>query len=157
MSTHNAVIEWVRAADTSDADFLAGHYRRLHTIGFDGGVSIPGSPSPSVVKAPWSEAAAADPEELLVAAVSNCHMLWFLDFAKHAGFPVRRYRDEPEGLMGRLEAGKFAITKVTLRPMVEFGDAAPNADQLAALHHKAHDACFIANSIKAEVVVEPAA
>lgn len=157
MSTHNAVVEWVRPAETSDEEFLAGHYSRLHTIGFDGGVTVPGSASPSVVRAPWSVEAAADPEELLVAAVSNCHMLWFLDFAKHAGFAVRRYRDEPTGVMGRIATGKFAVVRVVLRPAITFGERAPDAAELAELHHKSHEACFIANSITAEVVVEPAA
>ena len=89
MSTHSATVSW---ALRPGEDFLAGRYSRGHLIAFDGGVSVPGSASPSVVRAPWSVEAAADPEELLVASLSACHMLWFLDLAKHAGVRVRGYR-----------------------------------------------------------------
>jgi len=154
MATHHAVVEWARPAETSDADFLAGHYSRLHTIGFDGGVTLPGSASPSVVRAPWSVEAAADPEELLVAAVSNCHMLWFLDLAKHAGFPVLHYRDEPSGRMGKTDEGRIAVTQVVLRPVVTFSGVAPDPQALSDLHEKAHAACFIANSLRSDVIIE---
>lgn len=157
MSTHNAIVEWSLGEGVGDADFLAGHYTRAHTITFDGGVTVPGSSSPSVVKKPWSVEAAADPEELLVASVSSCHMLWFLDFAKHAGLAVVRYRDEPEGVMGKMPDGKIGVVKVTLRPSIVFSSAAPSAEALDQLHHQAHEACFIANSLRGEVVVEGAA
>lgn len=153
MSTHNATIAW-SLGGAGDADFLAGHYSRAHSISFDGGVTLPGSASPSVVKLPWSVEAAADPEELLVAAVSSCHMLWFLDFAKHAGVVVRTYSDEPVGSMGKMPDGKVGVTRIVLRPLVSFGSAPPG-DLIERLHHEAHDACFIANSIKSEVVIEP--
>jgi organic hydroperoxide reductase OsmC/OhrA len=155
MSTHNAVIDWTLSQAT-DADFLAGHYSRAHTIGFDGGVTLPGSSSPSVVRPPWSEVAAADPEEMLVASVSSCHMLWFLDLAKQAGFAVRRYRDTPEGRMGKMPGGAIGITRIVLRPSVRFGGTGPSAAELDALHHKAHAACFIANSLNSEILVLPA-
>lgn len=155
MATHDAVIDWTRPEATSDADFLAGHYSRAHTIGFDEGITVPGSASPSVVRAPWSETAAADPEELLVAATATCHMLWFLDFARRAGLAVRRYRDNPKGVMGKMPDGSIGITRITLRPEVAFADP-PSAGALEALHHEAHRACNIANSIRSEVVVEPA-
>jgi organic hydroperoxide reductase OsmC/OhrA len=150
MSTHNALIDW---SLQPDEDFLAGRYSRGHTVTFDRGVTLPASASPSVVRAPWSVDAAADPEEMFVAALASCHMLWFLDFAKHAGVLVRAYRDEPVGLMGKMAAtGKIGVSQCTLRPRVDC-DALP--DVLEALHHQAHAACNIANSVLTQVVVEP--
>lgn len=151
MSVHTAVVEWTR-----DGDFLAGHYSRGHTLRFDGGVSIAASASPSVVRAPWSVEAAVDPEEMFVASLSSCHMLWFLDLARHAGIVVEAYVDEAEGVMGRLERGKMAVTRVVLRPRLTLAAPADEA-LIAELHHKAHEACFIANSVKTEIVVEPQA
>ncbi len=157
MSTYDAVIEWsLRPGD----DFAAGRYSRAHTISFDGGVSIAGSASPSVVKAPWSETKAADPEELLVASLAACHMLWFLDFAKHAGVVVRRYRDTPVAKMGKMPNGKISLYGCVLKPDVEAELASGGAvgpALIAELHHKAHDACNIANSVLTNVRVEPAA
>jgi len=155
MTTHNAVIDWSLGDQVADADYLAGHYSRAHTIGFDGGLTVPGSSSPAAVRLPWSREDAADPEELLVASTSSCHMLWFLDFAKHAGLVVRRYHDEPLGTMGAMADGSVGIVRVTLRPAVTFGGPPPSAEAFDALHHKAHSACNIANSLKGEVVVEP--
>ena len=150
MSRHDAVVSWsLRPQD----DFLAGHYSRAHTIAFDGGVSVPGSASPSVVRAPWSEAAAADPEELLVASLSACHMLWFLDFAKHAGIVVRGYRDAASARMGKMPTtGRIGLVECILHPEVAC-DA--SAETLATLHHQAHAACNIANSVLTDVRVEP--
>lgn len=156
MSTHNAVVDWSLGDQVADGDYLAGRYSRAHTIAFDGGVTVPASASPSLVRLPWSKADAADPEELLVASAASCHMLWFLDFAKHAGLVVRRYHDEPLGTMGRMPDGSVGLVRITLRPSVTFGGAPPTADGLAALHDKAHDACNIAHSLKGEVVVEAA-
>jgi organic hydroperoxide reductase OsmC/OhrA len=155
MSTHNAVVDWALDDQVPDADYLAGRYSRAHSIAFDGGVVIPASASPSVVRAPWSREDAADPEELLVASASSCHMLWFLDFAKHAGVVVRRYHDEPLGTMGKMADGSIGVTRVTLRPAIVFGGTPPSAEALEALHHKAHAACNIANSLRGDVVVEP--
>jgi organic hydroperoxide reductase OsmC/OhrA len=154
MSRHDATLDWSLDETVADADFLAGRYSRAHSIGFDGGVELSASASPSVVRPPWSKIEAADPEEMLVASAASCHMLWFLDFAKHAGFAVRRYHDEPQGLMGKMADGSIGITKVTLRPQIVFGGDAPTPEALDALHHKAHAACNIANSLKGEVVVE---
>ena len=149
MSRHNAVVEW---EGPGAADFLAGHYSRGHTIRFDAGASLAGSASPSVVKAPWSVEAAADPEEMLVASISACHMLWFLDFAKRAGVAIRSYRDEPEGRMGRMPNGAIGVATCVLRPAIE-AEASP--ETLAHLHHQAHEACNIANSVLTVVTVEP--
>ena len=151
MAGYTATIDW---SLKPGEDFVAGRYSRGHTIAFDGGVTIAGSSSPSVVPLPWSVAEAVDPEEMLVAALSNCHMLTFLHKACEAGFVVTRYRDEAAGVMRKTAEGKIALTKVTLRPDIAFEGAAPDAAQLAALHHAAHENCFIASSVKTEVVVE---
>jgi organic hydroperoxide reductase OsmC/OhrA len=149
MSKHVAEIRWQRKPGE---DFLAGRYSRGHEVRFDGGMIMSCSASPDVVPAPWSDAAAVDPEELFIAALSNCHMLWFLDFARRAKIEVRAYFDRAEGELAKDARGRYAITRVTLRPFVDC-----DADQatLQELHHKAHDACFIANSARTNVSVEP--
>ena len=124
-------------------------------IGFDGGVEVAGSASPDVVRAPYSRADAIDPEETFVASIAACHMLWFLDFASRAGVAVNAYRDEAEGVLGENGEGRMAVTRVTLRPVVTFAaGAAPPRAELERLHHQAHEACFIANSVKTDIVVE---
>lgn len=152
MSRHGARIEW-----RLDGDFDSGRYSRRHLLRFDGGAEIVASASPAVVPEPLSDPAGVDPEEALVASVSSCHMLWFLDLARRSGFSVTRYSDEAEGEMGRIESGRMAITRITLRPDIAFAGTPPEPEALARLHGAAHDHCFIANSLKAEVVVEPAA
>lgn len=153
MAVYTAVIDWTLTA--SGEDFARGHYSRAHTIAFDGGVTIAGSPSPHVVLAPWSDAAGVDPEELFVAALSNCHMLWFLDLARQGGWVVTAYRDAAEGVMSRIGPGRHAVTKVTLKPAIAFEGRQPTAAELDDLHHRAHEVCFIANSVKTEIVIEP--
>ena len=152
MAAYTATIDWSLTAGPED--FLKGRYSRAHSIAFDGGVTIPGSPSPGVVPAPWSDPAAVDPEEMLVAALSNCHMLTFLHKAREAGWVVTAYRDEAHGVMRKTAEGKIALTKVTLRPDIRFDGPSPDPEQLEALHHAAHEDCFIASSVKTEVVVE---
>lgn len=150
MAAYTATITWMRG----EQPFSDNLYSRGHQIAFDGGVSIPGSASPHVVKVPLSRLDAADPEEMLVASLSACHMLWFLDFARRAGYVVDSYVDNPEGLMGKNANGRIAMTKVTLKPAIEFSsDKRPGADDLAELHHKSHEACFIANSFNGEVEI----
>ena len=136
-TTHNAVIDWSLDDAVADADYLAGRYSRAHTIAFDGGLTVPASASPQVVRTPWSKEDAADPEELLVASASSCHMLWFLDFAKHAGLVVRRYHDEPLGTMGPMDDGSIGVVRVTLRPTVAFGGTAPTAEEAIEAGKKA--------------------
>lgn len=149
MSTHTAEIRWQQ---DEDDHFSLGRYTRVHEIAFDGGTTIVASASPSVVKEPFSSASAGDPEELFVASLASCHMLWFLDLARRAGYDVRSYRDNAVGEMAKTAEGRTAITRVTLKPKVEC-DADPAG--LDDIHHKAHEACFIANSVKTEVVVDP--
>jgi len=151
MSTYTATIRWMRAGD---GDFTKGQYSRLHEWAFDGGAVVSASPSPHVVPAPWSNQAGVDPEEAFVASLSSCHMLFFLDFARRAGFIVDSYVDDAEGVMEKREDGKIAMTRVTLRPRIAWGGELPDEAALDDLHHKAHEACFIANSVTTEVTVQ---
>lgn len=150
MSEHKATIYWQRTGP----DFLAGKYSREHTWRFDGGVTVPASPSPSVVPAPWSNPACVDPEEAFVASISSCHMLTYIYLASRAGFQVDRYLDEAVGVMTKNERGAPWVSLVTLRPQIIYsGDKLPAPADEARLHHLAHEQCFIANSIKTEVIV----
>ena len=152
MSEHLATIEWTRNGQV----FSDSKYDRAHDWRFDGGAVVRGSPAPSSVPAPMSDPAAVDPEEALVAAVSSCHMLFFLAYAARGGFVVDRYRDDAVGLLGRDDGGRVSITAVTLRPEATFsGETRPDAAALDDLHHRAHEACYIANSIRAAITVEP--
>jgi organic hydroperoxide reductase OsmC/OhrA len=155
VSEHRARVSW-RLAEDGEA-FLTGRYSRAHTLGFDDGLEVPGTPSPSVVPPPWSRAGALDPEAAFTAALSACHMLWFLDLAKQAGLVVASYEDEAAGTLGRVARGRLAMTRVILRPRIAFaGHQTPTAAQIADLHHRAHELCFIANSVTTEVTVETA-
>ena len=151
MSTYTATIRWSREGG---ADFAKGQYSRAHEWAFDGGHVMPASASPHIVPAPWSDLAGVDPEEAFVASLSSCHMLFLLDFARRAGFVVDSYTDEAEGELGKRADGRMAMTRVTLRPRIGWGGQAPDAAALADLHHKAHEACFIANSVTTEVTVQ---
>ena len=151
MAQHDATIAW---SNDDPAEFAKGHYSRAHEWRFDGGAVVRGSSSPSVVREPWSDPAGVDPEEAFVASVASCHMLWFLDLARRAGHALLRYEDDAQGTLEKCADGKLRITRVTLRPRVAFAGVAPDAAAIDALHHAAHEACFIANSITAEVVVE---
>jgi organic hydroperoxide reductase OsmC/OhrA len=149
---YRASIAWLRRGD----DFRRGRYDRSHAWTFDGGIRVPASASPQVVPVPFASEEAVDPEEALVAAAASCHMLSFLHLAAKRGFVVERYDDDAEGLMERGAGGRYAITRITLRPRIVFGgDAAPDAAGLAALHEAAHEECYIANSLRAEIAVEP--
>ncbi|WP_020647807.1 OsmC family protein [Solimonas variicoloris] len=152
MGLYRAEVLWTRDGQ----DFLDNRYSRRHLLRFDGGVELAGSSSPLVVPLPWSDATAVDPEELFVAALASCHMLWFLSIAARRGFRVERYADAASGVMARDGSQRLAMTVVTLRPAVTFSDERrPTRDELLAMHHEAHEACFIANSVKTEVRCEP--
>jgi organic hydroperoxide reductase OsmC/OhrA len=154
VSQHKATVAW-KLAEDGDA-FLKRRYSRLHRLSFEGGVDILGSPATAVVPAPWSSQEGVDPESTFTAAISACHMLWFLDHAARAGFVVASYEDEAEGTLGRLERGKYAVTRVVLRPRIKFaGEKQPTRDDIDRLHEASHADCFIANSVITEVVVEP--
>ncbi len=152
MAQYKAEIVWQRG----DQSFLDNRYSRAHRWIFDGGVEVPASSSPHVVPLPWSDEQAVDPEEAFVASLSSCHMLWFLSLAAKQGFQVDSYQDQALGVMAKNAEGRVAMTEVLLRPRVSFGGAPqPSSEQLHELHHQAHEACFIANSVKTEVRCEP--
>jgi organic hydroperoxide reductase OsmC/OhrA len=152
MAQYVAEVLWQR----NGQDFLDNRYSRMHLLRFDGGVEVAGSSSPHVVPLPMSDAAAVDPEEAFVASLSSCHMLWFLSIAAKHRFCVDRYLDAAVGVMAKNDQGKMAMTVVTLRPAVTFfGERQPTREQIEALHHEAHEACYIANSVKSEVRCEP--
>ena len=149
---YTANVAWQRRP----GDFAKGRYSRAHRWRFDGGFDLPASASPLVVPKPYADENAIDPEEAFIASLSSCHMLTFVDMARHAGFVVDAYDDTAEGEMERLEAGRWWIATVTLRPKIVFsGERHPTPLEIEALHEKAHEACFIANSVKTRVVVEP--
>ncbi len=151
MSEHRAVIRW----KYSGTDFAKGKYSREHVWEFDGGISVAASPSPAVVPVPYSKPANVDPEEAFVAAISSCHMLTYLYVASRAGFFIESYTDEAVGVMTKNERGIPWVSKVTLHPRIEYGGTtSPTSDEERCLHHEAHEQCYIANSIKTEVVVE---
>ena len=151
MSTYTATIRWTRDPST---DFTKGQYSRAHRWAFDGGLTVPASPSPHIVPAPWNDPNGVDPEEAFVASLSSCHMLFFVDFARRAGFVVDEYVDEAEGVLEKRADGKMRMSRVTLHPQVTWGGNAPDEAALADLHHRAHEACFIANSVTTEVTVQ---
>lgn len=151
MATYTATVSWKRG----DQNFADGKYSRAHEIAFDGGVVVPGSSSPHVVKLPMSRGDAVDPEEMLVASLSMCHMLFVLDFARRDGFVLDSYVDAAEGAFGKDDRGRLAVTKVTLKPRIVWsGEKQPNAGEIADIHHRSHEACFIANSFRGEVVID---
>ncbi len=152
MKQFEAKLVWQRGAQS----FADQRYSRAHEWIFDGGLRVPASSSPLSVPVPMSDPAAVDPEEALVAAASSCHMLFFLSIAAQRGFVVDDYRDHAVGYMEKNEEGNVAMTKIALRPAITFSLTPPNTAELAAIHHAAHSKCYIANSIKADVVVEEA-
>lgn len=148
---HTATIRWSR----SGAGFAKGQYSREHTWSFDGGLTVPASPSPHVVPAPWSNPACVDPEEAFVAAIASCHMLTFLWLASKAGFQADRYEDEAVGVMTSNEHGVPWVSAATLRPRITWSGAnQPTAADVERLHHHAHAQCFIAQSVKTNIIVE---
>ena len=155
MAQYTAETIWTRGAVSRD-DYIENRYSRRHLLRFDGGAEVAGSSSPSVVPVPYSDPAAVDPEEAFVSALSSCHMLWFLSLAAARGHCVDRYVDFAAGVMQKNGKGKLAMSVVTLHPQVEFsGDAKPTRAEIEALHHEAHDACYLANSVKTDVRCEP--
>src|SRR3982751_1558053 len=151
MSTYTATIRWQHGSDEA---FAKGQYSRAHEWAFDGGHVMKASASPHIVPAPWSDPEGVDPEEAFIASLSSCHMLFFLDFARRAGFVIDDYVDEAEGVLEKRADGKMAMTRVTLHPHVAWGADAPDEATIADLHHRAHEACFIANSVTTDVKVE---
>ena len=151
MATYRATADW---SLRDGEDFGAGRYSRGHSVVFGSGYEAPGTASPHVVGNKWSVPGAVDPEEMLVGAINTCHMLSFLHVAREAGFTVARYRDEAVGVMEKNAAGELWVSQVTLHPEIVYLGAQPTADQRDHMHHKAHEICFIANSVKTAILVE---
>ncbi len=151
MHKYEAEISWKR----DGSKFTDNRYSRGHEWSFDGGIKIMASASPLSIPLPYSVVEAVDPEEALVAAAASCHMLWFLSITAKRGYVVESYLDNAVGIMEKNSEGKIAITRISLHPRIEFsGDRSPSAEELQSLHHLAHDECFIANSLKSEIVIE---
>lgn len=150
MSEHRVLLQWQAEAENSPK----GRFRRDHTWSFDGGIQVPASASPQVIRPPKSSEAAVDPEEALVAALASCHLLSFLYVADQAGFRVLRYEDEAVGTLSRGESGVPWISRISLFPRHSFSaDHAPSDEEIESLHQKAHATCYIAASIRSEVVI----
>ena len=148
MSEHTATIEWRRETP----DFAYESYNRDHDWSFDAGVTVRASANPAY----RGSEGCVDPEEAFVASLSSCHMLTFLALAARKRYVVDGYKDEAVGILGKDASGRLAMTKVTLRPRVAFGgEYPPSPDEVRRLHDQAHHHCFIASSVKTEVVVEP--
>lgn len=152
MSTYSAQIAWSRG----DQVFTDNRYSRAHRWRFDGGIECPASSSPHVVPVPYSVAEAIDPEEAFVASLSSCHLLWFLSIAAKHGYRVDHYIDAATGVMGPNAEGRQAMLQVTLRPEVTFsGERSPDPAAHDELHRLAHHECYIANSVRTEIVCRP--
>jgi organic hydroperoxide reductase OsmC/OhrA len=154
MAIYRASVDWSLPAEAGDEDFAKGRYSRGHTVIFGEAPATPATASPHIVGNKWSVPGAADPEQMLVGSASSCHMLSFLHAAREAGFVVASYRDAAEGVMENNDQGRLAVTRITLRPQIAWRGREPSAAELDRLHHAAHDICFIANSVKTEIVVE---
>jgi len=150
MKQFEARLDWQREGQP----FTDQRYSRAHAWHFYGGLSVPASSSPLSVPLPMSDPAAVDPEEALVAAASSCHMLFFLSLAAARGLVVDSYRDHAVGTLAPDEAGCQAMTRIVLRPAIVFAGRQPDRAELQTLHHEAHARCYIANSLKGEIVVE---
>lgn len=147
---YTATIHWERRG----GDFLGSAYDRGHTWSFDGGITVPASSSPLVVPLPYSREEAVDPEEAFVAAIASCHMLVFLAIAAKKRFLIERYEDVAQGVMTKNEAGKLWVSRVVLDPQIAWGgERRPDAETIASMHHLTHRECFIANSVRTEIVV----
>jgi organic hydroperoxide reductase OsmC/OhrA len=151
MSEYVATVRWQRG----DRSFASDQYSRGHEWVFDGGVTVPASASPDIVPVPLSVAENVDPEEAFVASLASCHMLFFLDIASRSGFTVDAYTDTAGGTLGKNAAGRTAMTRIVLRPSVVWsGDNIPSPEKIEKMHHRAHELCFIANSLTTEVMME---
>jgi organic hydroperoxide reductase OsmC/OhrA len=147
MHEYRATTVWRRTS----ADFTYDTYNRAHEVRFGGGEVVPWSAAPEFK----GDADKVNPEEAYVASLSTCHMLTFLAVAARKRFTVDSYVDEAVGVMEKNAQGKYWVSLVTLRPKVTFsGDRQPSSEEISALHHSAHENCFVANSVKSAVTVE---
>lgn len=149
MAEHTTTLTWQRTTP----DFNYKTYQRTHTIHFPGGSKMQVTAAPDYLGDPK----VANPEELLVASLSSCHMLTFLAIAAHKGVTVDSYIDEASCIVEKNAAGKMAVTRVTLHPKIAFSGAnQPDSNTLTEMHEKAHVNCFIANSVCIDIKIEPA-
>jgi len=152
MSKYSAKITWHR----DEESFENNQYSRVHTWKFDGGLEVLASASPHIVPPPMSVAANIDPEEAFVASLSSCHMLWFLHLAQEKQLIVESYIDNAVGILSKNSEGRLSMTTVTLLPEIVFyGKIQPKKKDIEELHHQAHESCFIANSVKTKIIIEP--
>jgi len=152
VSVYFAQINWEKG---SNENYLDNKYSRAHTWSFDGGAVIPASSSPHIVPLPYSVEANVDPEEAFIASISSCHMLFFLSIAAKNKLIIESYEDKAEGVMEKDPQGNISITQVTLKPKTIFAsNTQPDDELIETMHHQAHQQCFIANSIKADIVTE---
>ncbi len=150
MSEHRVTLDWNRGG----SDFTYQTYTRDHTWAFENGATVNASAAPGYLGNPDL----VDHEEAFVASLSSCHMLTFLALACKKRFVVERYVDKAVGYMEKNDEGALAVTRVELRPEITFGgETHPSTEALDDLHHKSHDLCFIANSVKTTVSVEQVA
>jgi organic hydroperoxide reductase OsmC/OhrA len=148
---YTASIFWEKK-DTES--FIDNKYSRKHTWAFDGGTEVPASSSPQVVPLPMSDASALDPEEAFVAAISSCHMLFFLSIAASSNYIIETYEDKAEGIMSKNESGQMVMADIILKPKIIFsGPNIPTAEQINSLHDSAHKKCYLANSVKSTIKV----
>jgi len=146
MSEHKARVSWKRETQ----DFQYDSYDRTHKVEFEGGQNIHASAAPAFV----GNAAHANPEEMLAAALSSCHMLTFLAFCAKSKLVVNSYEDNTIALLEKNSEGMMAVTRIKLHPVVTFEGQAPDSAKFNELHEKAHKYCMIANSLKCEVSIE---
>ena len=152
MAVHTASVRWER---DSDETFVDNRYSRAHEWRFDGGAVVPASSSPDVVRVPYSDPAAVDPEEAFLAALSSCHMLWFLGLAAQDGLVVESYEDLVQAQLSNDENGRKSFALVRLAPTVAIsGTVRPSDEAVADLHHRAHEQCFLANSVRCEIRID---
>jgi len=153
MSEYYATINWKRQTDEKFSD---NNYSRAHTWKFDGGETIQASSSPHVVPLPYSVESNVDPEEAFIASLSSCHMLFFLSIAAKRRYVIESYVDAAKGIMQLNKDNKTSMTDITLNPKIEFtGEKQPTTEQINKMHQQAHQQCFIANSVKTKIHINP--
>jgi organic hydroperoxide reductase OsmC/OhrA len=146
MSEYRAKLLWKR--ETSDFSYET--FDRTHTVTYGGGISLKASSASEY----FGKAEYVNPEESLAAAVASCHLLTFLAVAAKSRLIVDQYQDEPVAFLCNNEEGKMAVTQIRLCPKITFGGDVPSPEKIKWLHEKAHKNCFIANSLRCEVIVE---
>ena len=149
-SQYNATVVWQRGTHK----FTDNKYSRAHQWVFSSGTNIAASSSPHIVPLPYSVEENVDPEEAFVASLSSCHMLFYLSIAAKKKLIIDSYEDRASGTLKKNEEGKLAMTKVVLDPKITYSGDTLSKEQEAEIHHLAHEACFIANSVKTIIEIK---